>query len=85
MIRSLQTQLPPQNQAVSMIMSPRIQLLKARPNSVLLTIQMQPYRCAPTPLLLAVFGYDKDPLGEALMRQYHIGNGNLTHCYTCHR
>ena len=28
---------------------------------------------------------DRRELGEALMRQYHIGNGNLTHCYTCHR
>lgn len=28
---------------------------------------------------------DRRKLGEALMRQNHIGEGDLTHCYTCHR
>lgn len=28
---------------------------------------------------------DRRKLGEALMRRHHIGEGDLTHCYTCHR
>ncbi len=28
---------------------------------------------------------DRRKLGEALMRQHEIGEGDLTHCYTCHR
>ncbi|WP_313088746.1 cytochrome c3 family protein [Pseudomonas sp.] len=28
---------------------------------------------------------DRRKLGEALMRKHEIGEGDLTHCYTCHR